>query len=44
VEYGIQANEENPRQHLFGHGYYTQSRAMLFMAKEIARALYSQAL
>lgn len=42
VEYGIQTNEENPRQHLFGHGCYTQSRAMLFTAKEIAKALYSQ--
>jgi hypothetical protein len=42
VEYGIQANDENPRQHLFGHGCYTQSRAMLFTAKEIAKALYSQ--
>lgn len=43
VEYGIQANEEHPRQHLYGHGCYTQSRAMLFMAREIAKALYSEA-
>jgi len=42
VEYGIQANEEHPRQHLYGHGCYTQSRAMLFTAKEIAKALYPQ--
>jgi len=41
VEYGIQANEESPRQHLFGHACYTQSRAMLFAAQEIAEALYS---
>ena len=41
VEYGIQS-EEPPRQHLFGHGCYTRSRAMLFMATEIAGTLYSQ--
>ena len=41
VEYGVQANEEDPRQHLFGHGCYTQSRSMVFLAKEIARGLYS---
>ena len=43
VEYGIQANEEHPRQHLYGHGCYTQSRAMLFTAREIAKALYAEA-
>jgi hypothetical protein len=41
VEYGIQADEEAPRQHLFGHGCYTRSRAMLFTAQEIAKAFYS---
>jgi hypothetical protein len=40
VEYGIQG-EENPRQHLFGHACYTQSRAMVFMATEIVKAFYS---
>ncbi|WNM58808.1 hypothetical protein [Candidatus Nitrospira allomarina] len=40
VEYGVQA-EESPRQHLFGHACYTQSRAMLFLATEIAQAFYS---
>jgi hypothetical protein len=43
VEYGIQANEEHPRQHLYGHGCYTQGRAMLFTAREIAKALYAEA-
>ena len=42
VEYGIQSNEEHPRKHLYGHGCYTQSRAMLFTAKEIAKALYTE--
>lgn len=41
VEYGVQAHEEDPRQHLFGHGCYTQSRSMVFLAEEIVRALYS---
>ena len=41
VEYGVQDNEKDPRQHLFGHGCYTQSRGMVFLAKEIAKALYS---
>jgi hypothetical protein len=41
VEYGVQANEEDPRQHLYGHGCYTQSRGMAFLAKEIANAFYS---
>ncbi|MDH5562019.1 MAG: hypothetical protein OEY91_00115 [Nitrospirota bacterium] len=41
VEYGIQADEEAPRQHLFGHGCYTKSRAMVFTAQEIAKAFYS---
>ncbi|MEO8324447.1 MAG: hypothetical protein ABI618_01255 [Nitrospirota bacterium] len=41
VEYGVQA-EESPRQHLFGHACYTHSRAMLFLATEIAQAFYSQ--
>jgi hypothetical protein len=41
VEYGVQAHEEDPRQHLFGHGCYTQSRSMVFLAEEIGRALYS---
>ncbi|MEX2492922.1 MAG: hypothetical protein WD425_14295 [Nitrospirales bacterium] len=41
VEYGIQANEEDPRQHLYGHGCYTQSRGMVFLAGEIAKGLYS---
>jgi hypothetical protein len=40
VEYGIQADEEAPRQHLFGHGCYTKSRAMLFTAQEIAKTFY----
>ncbi len=39
VEYGVQA-DESPRQHLFGHACYTQSRAMLFLATEIAQAFY----
>jgi hypothetical protein len=41
VEYGIQDNEEDPRQHLYGHGCYTQSRGMVFLAEEIAKGLYS---
>jgi hypothetical protein len=41
VEYGIQANEDEPRQHLYGHGCYTQSGSMVFLAKEIARVLCS---
>ena len=41
VEYGVQA-EESPRQHLFGHACYTRSNAMLFLATEIAGALYPQ--
>ncbi|KPK26632.1 MAG: hypothetical protein AMK69_11745 [Nitrospira bacterium SG8_3] len=41
VEYGVQL-EESPRQHLFGHACYSRSRAMLFMATEIAGALYPQ--
>lgn len=41
VEYGVQA-EESPRQHLFGHACYTRSSAMLFLATEIAGALYPQ--
>ncbi len=41
VEYGVQG-EEPPRQHLFGHACYTHSRAMLFLATEIAQAFYSQ--
>ena len=40
VEYGVQA-DESPRQHLFGHSCYTQSRAMLFLGAEIAQAFYS---
>jgi hypothetical protein len=43
VEYGIQANEEHPREHLYGHGCYTKSRGMLFLAEQIAKVLYSQA-
>ena len=42
VEYGVQAGE-SPRQHLFGHSCYTQSRAMLFLATEIAQDFYSPA-
>jgi len=41
VEYGVHL-EESPRQHLFGHACYTQSRSMLFMATEIGGALYPQ--
>ena len=41
VEYGVQA-EESPRQHLFGHACYTRGSAMLFLATEIAGALYPQ--
>ncbi|MDH5427336.1 MAG: hypothetical protein OEZ05_13210 [Nitrospirota bacterium] len=41
VEYGVHANEEDPRQHLYGHGCYTQSRGMVFLAEVIARSLYS---
>ncbi len=41
VEYGVQPDEEEPRQHLYGHGCYTKSGAMAFLAKEIARSLYS---
>ncbi len=41
VEYGVQL-EDPPRQHLFGHACYTRSAAMLFMATEMARALYPQ--
>jgi hypothetical protein len=41
VEYGVQA-EESPRQHLFGHACYTRSGAMLFLATEVAGALYPQ--
>ena len=41
VEYGVQVNEEDPRQHLYGHGCYTQSRGMVFLAGQIVKALYS---
>ncbi len=41
VEYSVQDPEEVPRQHLYGHGCYTQSRAMEFLAKQIAQSLYS---
>ncbi len=41
VEYGVQP-EETPREHLYGHGCYTQSGAMLFTASEIAQSFYSQ--
>lgn len=41
VEYGIQANEEDPRQHLYGHGCYTHGRGMVFLAKEIAKSFYA---
>ena len=41
VEYGIQGNEEGPRQHLYGHGCYTQSRGMVFLADQIAKASYT---
>jgi len=41
VEYGVQADEEDPRQHLYGHGCYTQSRGMVFLAEAIAQGLYS---
>ncbi len=44
VEYGIQPNEEEPRQHLYGHGCYTQSRGMVFLAKEIVRNFYQEPL
>ncbi len=40
VDYGVQASEEKPRQHLYGHGCYTRSRAMEFLAKEIAKSMY----
>ena len=42
VEYGVQPNEEEPRQHLYGHGCYTQSRGMLFLAMQIAKTFYTQ--
>ena len=41
VEYGVKSNEEHPRQHLYGHGCYTQRSGMVFLAQEIANALYS---
>ena len=41
VEYGVSSQEEAARQHLYGHGCYTQSRAMLFTSQQIANALYS---
>ncbi len=42
VEYGVQPKEENPRQHLYGHGCYTHSRGMLFLAEQITKVFYSQ--
>ncbi len=41
VEFGVQVDEEDPRQHLYGHGCYTQSRSMVFLAEQMAKALYS---
>lgn len=40
VDYPIQV-ENGPREHLFGHGCYTDSRAMFFTTKEIVEGLYS---
>lgn len=42
VEYGVQANEEDPRQHVYGHGCYTRCSNMLFLAGHIAKIMYSQ--
>ncbi len=42
VEYGVRSQEEDPRQHLYGHGCYTHSRGMVFLAEQIAKAFYSQ--
>lgn len=39
VEYGVQG-EEIPREHLYGHACYTQSRAMVFLATAMTEALY----
>ena len=40
VDYPVQT-ESGPREHLFGHGCYTESRALYFTAKEIVDAFYS---
>lgn len=42
VDYPVQP-DSGPREHLFGHGCYTDSRAMYFTAREILDALYSDA-
>ncbi len=42
VEFGVESTEEDPRQHLYGHGCYTKSRGMLFLAEQIAKTMYSQ--
>ena len=40
VDYPVEP-ENGPREHLFGHGCYTDSRAMYFIAKEIVDVLYA---
>lgn len=39
VDYSVQA-DSSPRRHLFGHGCYTENRAMLFTAREMVGSLY----
>ncbi|MGD9852806.1 MAG: hypothetical protein AB7T38_16255 [Nitrospirales bacterium] len=39
IDYPVQP-DSGPREHLFGHGCYTDSRAMCFTAREIVDALY----
>ena len=39
AEYGIQPDEEDPRQHLYGHGCYTRLRNMVFLAKHMTKVL-----
>ncbi|MDR4494314.1 MAG: hypothetical protein AB7P17_13600 [Nitrospirales bacterium] len=41
IDYPVQPDSE-PREHLFGHGCYTESRAMYFMIREIVGALYDE--
>ncbi len=39
IDYPVQP-DHGPREHLFGHGCYTESRAMFFMVREIVDTLY----
>ena len=41
VDYQV-SGESNPRTHLYGHGYYTQVRTMLFHHSQIVSQFYSR--